>query len=90
MALYFLPGQQEPWLVLHTKRPEGLIAVLTGPKGFDPGDLKDTLPVKLQVTARSDDEEQLQIAFTELQQPRDAAVRKLLALHMKHANRVKV
>lgn len=89
-ARYTLPGHKEPWIVLHTKRPEGLIAVFSGPKGFDPGELKASLPVKLQVTTRSEDEEQLQIAFTELQQPRDAAVRKLLTLHMKHANRVKV
>jgi excinuclease ABC subunit A len=86
LARYFLPGQQEPWLVLHTKRPEGLIAVLTGPKGFPLGDLKDSSPVAIHVTTRGD-EEQLQLAFTELQQPRDATIRKLLASHMKFTSR---
>ncbi len=33
-ARYFLPGQDEPWITLHTKRPEALIAVLNGPAGF--------------------------------------------------------
>ncbi len=81
-ARYFLPGNSEPWIVLHTKRPEGLIAVLNGPKGFDVGKLGDSLPVKWQITARGQDDQQLQIAFTELQQPRDPSVKKLLAKHM--------
>jgi excinuclease ABC subunit A len=85
-ARYYLPGQTEPWIVLHTKRPEGLIAVLNGPKGFDPGSAKDGLPMKLQVTSRGSDEEQIQLAFTELQQPRDANVKKILALHCRHVN----
>ena len=85
-ARYFLPGQTEPWIVLHTKRPEGLIAVLNGPKGFDPGSLKDTLPMKMQITSRGNDQEQIQIAFTELQQPRDPGVKKILAMHCKHVN----
>ncbi|MEZ6138339.1 MAG: excinuclease ABC subunit UvrA [Pirellulaceae bacterium] len=89
-ARYILPGQTEPWIVLHTKRPEGLIAVLTGPKGFDAGDLVDSAPVAVQITSRGSDEEQLQLAFTELQQPRDASIRKLLTRHMKHTNRVEV
>lgn len=89
-ARYILPGQSEPWLILHTKRPEGLIAVLNGPKGFDPGDLKDSLPMTLQVTSRGDDGEQLQLAFTELQQPRDLSVRKLFARHAKYVSSVKV
>ncbi len=89
-ARYFLPGNSQPWIVLHTKRPEGLIAVLHGPTGYDPGDLKDTLPVKLQSTSRGNDEQQLQMAFTELQQPRDSAVKKLLTKHMQFVSRVKV
>ncbi|MCC7335729.1 MAG: excinuclease ABC subunit UvrA [Pirellulaceae bacterium] len=89
-ARYFLPGNSQPWIVLHTKRPEGLIAVLHGPSGYDPGDLKDTLPVKLQMTSRGSDEQQLQMAFTELQQPRDSAVKKLLTKHMQYVSRVKV
>ncbi|MCA9134801.1 MAG: hypothetical protein KDA45_16650 [Planctomycetales bacterium] len=89
-ARYCLPGESEPWIVLHTKRPEGLIAVLTGPKGYDPGDLKDALPVKLQITSRGDDEEQLQLAFTELQQPRDSVVKRLLARHKEFVSRTKV
>ncbi len=89
-ARYFLPGQSEPWIVLHTKRPEGLIAVLHGPQGYDSGDLKESLPVKLQVTARGSAEEQLQMSFTELQQPRDATVKKLLSKHKDFVSRVKV
>lgn len=80
-ARYLLPGMAEPWITLHTKRPEGLIAVLSGPKGFDVGDIKDSLPVPLQVTSRGDDNEQLQLAFTELNQPRDSSFKKLLAMH---------
>ena len=86
-ARYTLPGKKEPWIVLHTKRPEGLIAVLNGPHGFKPGDLKDSLPVKVQITSRNASEEQIQISFTELQQPRDRNVRKLLSTHMKHVSR---
>jgi excinuclease ABC subunit A len=89
-ARYFLPGNSEPWIVLHTKRPEGLIAVLNGPQGYDPGDLKDSLPVKLQITARGDNQQQLQLAFTELQQPRDASVKKLLAKHGQFVSRIQV
>ncbi len=89
-ARYFLPGNSEPWIVLHTKRPEGLIAVLNGPPGYDPGDLQESLPVKLQITSRGDDGQQLQLAFTELQQPRDASVKKLLARHGAFVGRVKV
>ena len=85
-ARYILPGQKEPWIILHTKRPDGLIAVLNGPAGYDPGSLKDSLPMKAQITKRGDDQEQIQIAFTELQQPRNAAVRKLLTTHMKHTS----
>lgn len=85
-ARYILPGQKEPWIILHTKRPDGLIAVLNGPAGYDPGSLKDSLPMKAQITKRGDDQEQIQISFTELQQPRNAAVRKLLTTHMKHAS----
>ena len=76
-----LPGQSEPWIILRTQRPEGLIAVLTGPEGFETGQLRDALPVKLHVTSRGDGQEQLQLAFTELQQPRDSAVRRLLTMH---------
>ncbi|MEM7473883.1 MAG: excinuclease ABC subunit UvrA, partial [Planctomycetota bacterium] len=54
-ARYILPGQKDPWIVLHTKRPEGLIAVLHGPKGYDPGSLKDSLPMKVQITKRGED-----------------------------------
>ncbi len=85
-ARYFLPGQAEPWIVLHTKRPEGLIAVLNGPRGFDAGTIKDALPMKMQVTSRGNDQEQIQIAFTELQQPRDTNVKKILALHCRHVS----
>jgi excinuclease ABC subunit A len=85
-ARYFLPGQIEPWIVLHTKRPEGLIAVLNGPKGFDAGKLKEGLPMQLQVTSRGADQEQIQIAFTELQQPRDPGIKKILSLHCRHVN----
>ncbi len=80
-ARYILPGSKKPWIILHTKRPEGLVAVLNGPKGYDPGDLKDSLPMPVQITKRGDDEEQIQIAFTALQQPRDPSVRKLLSTH---------
>ena len=89
-ARYVLPGHKEPWITLHTKRPEGLIAVLNGPRGFDAGDLKASSPVPLQVTSRGDTEEQIQLAFTELQQPRDSTIRKLLTSHMKHVSRVNV
>ena len=58
--------------------------------GFDPGDLTESLPMKLQVTSLGEDGEQIQIAFTELQQPRDPSVRKLLARHMKFVSRVTV
>ena len=81
-ARYFLPGQEEPWITLHTKRPEALIAVLTGPPGFLPGNLKAALPVPVQITTRGQTAEQLQISFTELQQPRDSSVKKLLAAHL--------
>lgn len=80
-ARYMLPGQKQPWIILHTKRPEGLVAVLNGPKGYEPGDLKDSLPMPVQITSRDDGTQQVQIAFTELQQPRDKAVRKLLSTH---------
>ncbi len=80
-ARYFLPGNSEPWIVLHTKRPEGLIAVLNGPHGYDPGELKDTIPVKMQVTSRGEAEQQIQLAFTELQQPRDSSIKRLLTKH---------
>ncbi len=89
-ARYVLPGHKEPWIILHTKRPEGLIAVLNGPKGFDLAILRETAAVDMHVTSRGADAEQIQIAFTELQQPRDAAVRKLLASHMKHVSRIQV
>lgn len=89
-ARYILPGESEPWIVLHTKRPEGLIAVLNGPKGYDPGDLKDSSPVKVQITARGEDSEQIQLAFTELQQPRDATIKRLLAKHMQFVSAEKV
>ncbi len=81
-ARYFLPGQEEPWITLHTKRPEGLIAVLNGPRGFQPDGLKGSLPVPVQITTRGDTDEHLQLSFTELQQPRDATVKKLLAAHL--------
>jgi excinuclease ABC subunit A len=81
-ARYYLPGQEEPWIMLHTKRPEALIAVLNGPPGFIPGALKASLPVPVQITTRGDAAEQLQISFTELQQPRDTSVKKLLAAHL--------
>ena len=86
MARYLLPGCSDPWITLHTKRPEGLIAVLTGPKGFDLEDLKGSMPVPMSVTERGDDEEQIQVSFTALQQPRDATVRKLLASHRKYVD----
>ncbi|MEM8735873.1 MAG: excinuclease ABC subunit A, partial [Planctomycetota bacterium] len=90
-ARYILPGQKEPWIILHTKKPEGLIAVLNGPKGYKPpASLKDSLPTKVQISGRGDAEEQVQIAFTELQQPRHPAVRKLLSTHMKHASETPV
>lgn len=89
-ARYFLPGNSEPWIVLHTKRPEGLIAVLNGPPGYDPGELQDSLPVKLQITSRGDDGQQLQLAFTEIQQPRDTNVKKLLTRHSAFVGRVKI
>jgi excinuclease ABC subunit A len=89
-ARYTFPGASEPWIVLHTKRPEGLIAVLNGPKGYQPGELKDLLPVPVHTTARGDDQEQIQVAFTELQQPRDPAFKTLLATHMNYVRRVKV
>lgn len=89
-ARYILPGQKEPWIILHTKKPEALVAVLNGPKGYKPGSFKDSLPVKVQITKRGDDEEQIQVSFTELQQPRHPAVRKLLASHMKHVDKTKV
>jgi excinuclease ABC subunit A len=84
-ARYFLDGQTEPWIVLHTKRPEGLICVLNGPRGFESSSLRDNLSVPLQVTQRSDDQEQLQVAFTQSHQPREAGFRKLLSLHAKHS-----
>jgi excinuclease ABC subunit A len=31
VARYFMDGQTEPWVTMHTKRPEGLIVVFTGP-----------------------------------------------------------
>ncbi|MCA9191512.1 MAG: excinuclease ABC subunit UvrA [Planctomycetales bacterium] len=89
-ARYVLPGVDEPWIVLHTKRPEGLIAVLNGPKGFNVSKIKDALPVSVQVTTRGDSEEQIQLAFTELQQPRDPAVKKLLAAHVSHIRKSQV
>lgn len=84
-AKYFLPGKEEPWIVLHTKRPEGLIAVFNGPRGFQPGDLKNSVPVPLQITSANPHEEHLQLSFTELQQPRDTSIRKLLAAHLEHS-----
>jgi excinuclease ABC subunit A len=81
-ARFYLPGQEEPWITLHTKRPEALIAVLSGPRGFQPGGLKDSLPVPVQITSRGDSGEHLQISFTELQQPRDTSVKKLLGAHL--------
>jgi excinuclease ABC subunit A len=85
-ARYYLPGQSQPWIIVHTKRPEALIAVLNGPSGFEAGDLKDSLPVKLSVTGKGTAEEQLQLAFTQLNQPRDASVKKVLNLHAKHCS----
>ena len=46
--------------------------------------------MKVQITSLGKDEEQIQIAFTELQQPRDPAVRKLLSTHMKYVGQVAV
>jgi hypothetical protein len=60
--------------------------VLNGPKGFDAGKLKEGLPMQLQVTSRGADQEQIQIAFTELQQPRDPGIKKILSLHCRHVN----
>ena len=87
IARYILPGQKEPWLILHTKRPEGLIAVLNGPAGYDPGDLKDSLPMPVQITSAEDGKEQVQISFTKLQQPRDRSVRKLLSTHRDYVSK---
>ena len=44
----------------------------------------------VQVTNRGEGEEQLQIAFTELQQPRDASVRKLLSTHKSFVSQAQV
>ena len=63
--------------------------MLNGPKGYKPDSFKDSLPMKVQITARGD-AEQVQISFTELQQPRDASVRKLLATHKDFVTGVKV
>lgn len=90
-ARYILPGQKEPWIILHTKNPEGLIAVLNGPKGYKPSPaIKEALPTKVQISARGEAGEQVQISFTELQQPRHPAVRKLLSTHMKFVNQTPV
>ncbi|MBX3422055.1 MAG: excinuclease ABC subunit UvrA [Pirellulaceae bacterium] len=81
-ARYHLPGQAEPWIVLHTKRPEGLIAVFNGPKGLDLSQLENSLPVAVHATPRGTDGQQIQVAFTELQQPRHASVKKLMQMHV--------
>lgn len=89
-ARYILPGKKEPWITLHTKRPEGLVAVLSGPAGYKPGDLEATLPMPVEITQDDEQVEQIQISFTELQQPRDPSVRKMLTMHKEYVSRVQV
>ncbi len=60
--------------------------MLNGPKGFNIQPFADRLKTKPTVTPRGDDQEQIQIAFTALQQPRDPVIRKLLASHMRYAS----
>ena len=81
IAKFHLPGHDDPWLTLHTKNPEGLILVMDGPTGLDVDAWTKDLAMPHTLTNRGNDRQQLQIAFTQAQQPRHAAVRKLLQAH---------
>ncbi|MCC6511262.1 MAG: excinuclease ABC subunit UvrA, partial [Pirellulaceae bacterium] len=78
----WVPGYAEPWVTMHTKRPEGLIVVLTGPPLDELDQHKAAMPVALNWTNRSPGVQQLQLSFTETLQPRDAAFKKLLTAHL--------
>ncbi len=81
-ATYTLPGTKEPWLTLHTKRPEALIAEVAGPATFADASLEH-LPVETATTKADATTRNIQLFFTELQQPRHPQVRKFLAAHAK-------
>ena len=82
VAKFTLPGRQEPWLTLHTKNPEGLILVLNGPALPGLSEWSNTLPMHLVTSDLRDGQQQLQLSFTQTQQPRNSAVRRLLQEHL--------
>ena len=73
-ARYFLPGQELAWVTLHTKRPEGLIVVFTGPPLPTANDFAGELGVN--VTKRGSIE-QLQLRLTSVPD----SFQKLVAAH---------
>ncbi len=79
-ASFIVPEFGEPWVTVYTKRPEGLVVVINGHNLDKLKDMYSQLPVTPQLTSRSG-LQQLQMAFTELQQPRDPAFKKLLESH---------
>ncbi|MGN6133004.1 MAG: hypothetical protein ACTHOU_00835, partial [Aureliella sp.] len=85
-AKFMLSGRDEPWITLHTKRPEGLIVMLDGPTLADRDDLIAAMPVPVNWASRGEGE-QLQMALVETQQPRDPAFRRLLQAHYKAVSR---
>ncbi|MFO1066668.1 MAG: excinuclease ABC subunit UvrA [Pirellulales bacterium] len=82
-AKFCLFGHDQPWITVHTKRPEGLIVMLSGPQIVDRDELSAAMPIPVNWTDRDEGEQILQMAFVETQQPRDSAFRKLLAAHLK-------
>jgi excinuclease ABC subunit A len=81
-ARCYLTGSDQPWITVHTKRPEGLIVMLDGPPLADLSELVATMPVTVNWTNRGEQDQQLQMAFVATQQPRDPSFRKLLAKHL--------
>ena len=82
-ARFMLPGREEPWVTVHTKRPEGLIVILDGPPLANLEELKAGMPVPVNWTNRGENQQQLQMSLVETLQPRDASFRKLLAAHFR-------
>jgi excinuclease ABC subunit A len=82
-ARFMLPDREQPWITVHTKRPEGLIVMLEGPPLEKLSDLVAGMPVPVNWTNRSETSQQLQMAFTETLQPRDTSFRRLLSAHLK-------
>ncbi len=73
-ARYFLPGQSQAWVTMHTKRPEGLIVVFTGPQLSSADDFAGE--IGLNVTNRGSTQ-QLQLCLTSL----PPSFKKLVAAH---------